>query len=102
MSSANETLDYFVLLRSMRYDMIKYSHGKGEVIYKPYEGSVDILVDGTPKFVLFNLQREDDKVEFCLKVSTKSTTNGGGQIHYPDPECAKIELLGKVCLYPLQ
>lgn len=86
----------------MRYDMIKYSHGKGEVIYTPYEGRVDILVDGTPKFVLLNLQREDDKVEFCLKVSTKSTTNGGGQIHYPDPECAKIELLGKVCLYPLQ
>lgn len=102
-SSANETLDHFSLLRSSYLDMIKYSHSTGKVIYEDFKGRVDMLVDGSPKFVLFSLQREDDKAEFCLKVLTKSITNTDGKVHWPKPHrCAKIKLLGKVGLYPLQ
>ncbi|XP_066024471.1 hemicentin-1 isoform X2 [Pocillopora verrucosa] len=93
-SSANETLDYFSLLRSSYLDMIKYSHSTGKVIYEDFKGRVDMLVDGSPKFVLLSLQREDDKAEFCLKVLTKSITNTDGKVHWPKPHrCAKIKLL---------
>ncbi|PFX16317.1 Hemicentin-2 [Stylophora pistillata] len=76
--------------------MIKYSHGKGIVIYQKFKGKVAMLAAGTPTFLLINLQREDDKADFCLKVSTKipsKSTNDDGIIHLPNPRCAKIEIL---------
>ena len=94
-------MDNFVLLRSSD-DMIRYDHSKGEVtIFENFKGRVAMSVDGSPKFVLFNLQRKDDKARFCLKVYTKIKSTGHAQSYWPTPKCAKIELLGKVSLCPL-
>lgn len=99
--SSAETLDYFVLLRSSD-DMIRYDHSKGEVtIFENFKGRVAMSVDGSPKFVLFNLQGKDDKAKFCLKVYTKIKSTGHARSYWPTPKCAKIELLGKVSLCPL-
>lgn len=99
--SSDETLDYFVLFRSSD-DMIRYDHSKGEVtIFENFKGRVAMSVDGSPKFVLFNLQGKDDKAKFCLKVYTKIKSTGHAQSYWPTPKCAKIELLGKVSLCPL-
>ncbi|CAH3158834.1 unnamed protein product, partial [Pocillopora meandrina] len=91
--SSAETLDNFVLLRSSD-DMIRYDHSKGEVtIFENFKGRVAMSVDGSPKFVLFNLQGKDDKAKFCLKVYTKIKSTGHAQSYWPTPKCAKIELL---------
>lgn len=91
--SSAETLDNFVLLRSSD-DMIRYDHSQGEVtIFENFKGRVAMSVDGSPKFVLFNLQGKDDKAKFCLKVYTKIKSTGHAQSYWPTPKCAKIELL---------
>ena len=88
--SANETFDYFLLLRNGD-DMIKYSHDVGVVIYT--DGSVGMATNGTPAFILINLQRNDDRAKFCCKVGTKSTGASRGNLH---KDCVTLKLLGKM------
>lgn len=89
--TANERFDYFLLLRSGD-DMIKYSHDVGVVIYSNFIGSIGMAANGTPAFILANLQQNDDKARFCCKVGTKSTGASLGNLH---KDCVTLKLLGK-------
>ncbi|KAJ7371580.1 hypothetical protein OS493_024255 [Desmophyllum pertusum] len=88
---ANENLDYFSLLRNYR-DMIKYSD-VGFVIYKHFKGSVGMVKNGTPAFMLINLKWSDDGTNFCCKVGTKTTTGSEGDTYV---DCVALKVLGEM------
>ena len=89
--SANETFDYFLLLQN-GYDMLKYSHDVGVVTYSAFTGRVGLASNGTPAFILTNLQRSNDKAKFCCKVGIKRT-DGTGDVHR---DCVVFKLLGEI------
>jgi len=72
--------------------MIKYSLDGRVIIYKTFIGSVCMATNGTPAFILINLQQNDDKAEFCCKVYTKSTGVSQGNVY---TDCVTLKLLGK-------
>ena len=72
--------------------MIKYSD-VGIVIYKPFKGSVGMVKNGTPAFMLINLKWSDDETNFCFKVATKSTKGLDGNIYV---DCVALKLLGEM------
>ena len=72
--------------------MIKYSQDTGVVIYSNFLGNVGMATNGTPAFTLINLQQNDDKAQFCCKVSTKRTGASLGDVYM---DCVTLKLLGK-------
>ena len=83
--STNEKFSYFALFQNGD-DMLMYTKDVGAVIYKRYNGSVGLASNGTPSFILANLQWSNDKAKFCCKVGT--TRN-----HYS--HCVVLKLLGE-------
>ena len=72
--------------------MVKYSPEVGVVMYQNFIGRVGMAKNGTPAFILINLQQRDDKAEFCCKVGTKRTMASHGNVYI---DCVTLELLGK-------
>jgi len=89
LNSANEKLDFFLLLRSRR-KMIKYGDHTGVVWYNSFEGSVGLARNGTSSFVLINLKKDDEK-EYCCEVNL---IRGGSKGH-DDNRCTQLKILGK-------